>query len=59
MKRLLKELFYWLLILAIVGFIGLFFLYPVIESGLAYRESVMIKTQEAERIIEDDVEQGD
>lgn len=59
MKQKLKDLFYWILILIIIGFVGLFFLYPVIESGLTYRESVMAKTQEAERIIEDDVEQGD
>lgn len=59
MKQKLKDILYWLFILIIIGFIGLFFLYPVIESGLAYRESVMAKVQEAERIIEDDVEQGD
>lgn len=45
MKRLLKELFYWLLILIIIGFIGLFFLYPIIESGLEYQKNMETKLQ--------------
>lgn len=45
MKQKLKDLFYWILILIIVGFIGLFFLYPIIESGLAYQKNMETKLQ--------------
>lgn len=46
MKQKLKDLFYWVLILIIVGFIGLFFLYPIIESGLEYQRNMENKVQE-------------
>ena len=46
MKQKLKDILYWLFILIIIGFIGLFFLYPIIESGLEYQRNMESKIQE-------------